>query len=270
MKVYAKINLLLRIVGKRKDGYHNLQMINSKINLYDDIYIEKIKGEKDIITNHPNSKYKLYEDNLIIKVVKKIKEVYNIKRNYNIIVNKQIPIGAGLGGLSMDASSVVKYILKDNDIYVNNEELIKQLLPFGADIPYGLIDSPSIVEGIGEIITPIKLKEQEYILINPNIYVSTPEIFKLNDIIKKELTHEELLNGVLLKQNYNDLEIAVLKKYPEILNLKKQLEKLGYPTMSGSGSTYILSPSKDIDETLSKLKEIYPNYLIIKIKTIGE
>ena len=88
--------------------------------------------------------------------------------------------------------------------------------------------------------------------------------------IQQEEVLPELLKIVLLKQNYNDLEIAVLKKYPEILNLKQQLEKLGYPTMSGSGSTYILSPSKDIDETLSKLKEIYPNYLIIKIKTIGE
>ncbi len=265
MKAYGKLNLLLRVINKRDDGYHNLQMINTRISLYDDIYISR-NDKTDEIKCTNISSFDTSENNLILRVVKQLKKVYNICNNYSIVITKNIPFGTGLGGLSMDVGCVIKYIIQDNDINISEQELINFLYPFGADIPYSLFECPAIAEGIGEIITPIEIKKKKYILIIPDIYISTPLIFKNNKIYNKEITHNELLELVKQKDNYNDLEITTRNIYPELNEQMNDCEKYGKVLMSGSGSSFIIDPYDDIEETFNKLCDKYNKITIIETK----
>lgn len=266
MKIKAKINLILKVLNKNDQNYHNLQMINTRANLYDIVKIKKTKNkEKIIYINHPEYQK---ENDLILTVLKTFKEKYHIKTNYLIKIKKQIPYGAGLGGVSMCVGGVIKKVIKLEKLQIPNNELIKFLLPYGSDIPYSLYNTTSLVEGIGEKITKVKYKKEKLILIHPAIYVDTTKVFKEYDTLNKNISNNNIIDDLNNHNYYNELQQSAESLFPSLKQLINDLSKYGKVVMSGSGSTLLLDTTMNKRKLVSKLKQDYPLYIIKIIKTV--
>jgi len=255
MKANAKINLTLRIINQREDGYHNLQMINAKINLSDKIKIKINKKKIDEII-YINSSQKHFDNDIILKVLKAFKAKFGILDNFKITIIKNIPIGAGLGGASMDAACIIKALIKKYKIEINQNSLVSFLTPFGADIPYGLYDTPCFVSGIGDEITPCQrsLSFDKLIMIYPYVYISTKEMFKRVTSFDEKLSNSELFDEVLNNNFYNNFFECI--KYDEKLkHIINETKKYGQIFMSGSGSTLFLKPFENIKKAYKEIKQ---------------
>lgn len=255
-KAYAKVNLFLNVVDKRTDGYHNLEMINAKIDLFDTLEFKVIDCPGTVIIKS-NDLFLSSQDNVVLQVAKYLLREYNIKQGLEIYIDKNIPFGAGLAGNSSDSAAVIKGINRIFELNLSMKTMEEIGLMFGADIPYCLHDEVAIVEGVGEKITPIKLDLSSYrvLLINPKEYISTQAVFKL---ISKDNYEQKPLSTIVdmlkidkhqdLKATiFNSLEKVVINNYQNMADFRKNLiEQLGEEglIMTGSGSSFI----KLIDE----------------------
>lgn len=256
VKAYAKINLFLDVLSKREDGYHDLNMVMLPLELHDSIEIETspILSDSFITTDHVDLQVTKY--NLINSTLKEMKKRYGIKQNFIIKVHKEIPISAGLGGGSSNAAAVIKAVKALTKLKLSKEEEIDLGTSLGADVPYCLMNVPAHVEGIGEKVTPIKMKKRyEVLLIKPSQGLSTKKVFELSDTLI--LDHSEI-DGVITalekgdddllgKSLFNSLEKASISMVPEIQKVKDELKAAGFKLvlMSGSGSSvYALTTNK--------------------------
>lgn len=265
MKIKAKINLILKVLNKNLQNYHNLQMINTRINLCDIIKVKKNKGQDQIIyINHPEYQK---ENDLILIVLKAFKQNYHINNTYLVKVKKNIPYGAGLGGVSMCIGGVILKVIKLEKLQISKDELKTFLLKYGADIPYSLYDKASLVEGMGEKISRIKYKAEKLILIYPAIYIDTAKVFKKYDELNSGNTNNNILDDLNHHYYYNELQHAAEEVEPKLKQIITELSKYGKVTMSGSGSTLLLDTTLNKKKVVSKLKQDYPLYKIKIIKT---
>ncbi len=254
----AKINLFLEVTGKRADGYHELLTLFAKLNFGDTLSVEVEDARQTLIDL--NAKGPLAsllppkEKNLVYRAAEKFFETFAIRANCNITLEKQIPMGAGLGGGSSNAGSVLKTLAR----HYNKD--IKDIIPFaaklGADIPLFLYDDTFLLgEGIGEMLTAVPYKEPlPYIVCAyPNVHISTKDVFNrlvlpdskvlLTNKAKISRILGDLASGAPLDKwgglLYNRLESAVLEFSPEVKGLKERFRKTGcnYIMMSGSGSS---------------------------------
>ncbi len=247
VKAPAKINLCLRVLRQRPDGYHDIYSIMQKVSLFDSIYIT-IKG-RGIIVGTDNPEVPSGEGNLAFRAVELFRRATGIKKGINIFIKKRIPSGAGLAGGSSDAGAVLKAL---NNIFgtgMKTRELIGLAKQIGSDVPFFVFPSVSaIAEGKGDILTPLSLPEKWYLLVNPGIHVSTAWAYSRFDKVKNILTNRKnsfrILN--LNKRSFfkglsNDLEKVSMEKYPVLNTVKSALKKSGAVTavMSGSGSTIV-------------------------------
>ena len=181
LKARAKVNLTLNVLDKRQDGYHNLETIFQKINLYDEIYISKTDKHDDIeIDINVPSLQK--EENIIFKAYKLLKDKFNNITGVNVILKKNIPMQAGLAGGSTDCASFILGMNKLFDLNLNKESMIEIGKRLGADVPQGFFNTPIVARGIGEIIEKIKTDIKYYILLlKPEFSCNTKEMFKKLD-----------------------------------------------------------------------------------------
>lgn len=248
VKAYAKINLFLDVLSKRDDGYHDLNMVMLPVELHDSIEIETspVLMDSFVTTDHIDLQVTKY--NLINKTLKEMKKRYGFKQNFIIKVHKEIPISAGLGGGSSNAAAVIKAVKSLTKLKLSKEEEIDLGVSLGADVPYCLANVPAHVEGIGEKVTPIKMKKRyDVIIIKPSEGLSTKKVFEYSDtlilehrdisgVIKAlETGNDELLEASL----FNSLEKPSITLVPEIQKVKDELKKAGFKMvlMSGSGSS---------------------------------
>jgi 4-diphosphocytidyl-2-C-methyl-D-erythritol kinase len=240
----AKINIGLRIIEKRSDGYHNIETVFFPIGLRDAIefIVPGIPLEADHLTVTGNITDCRPFDNLVIKAVIKFRKKFLIPF-LNIHLYKVIPVGAGLGGGSSDAANMLKSLNRFFNAGLDIEELKILASEIGSDCSFFIESIPVFAEGRGEIIRPLSLNLEGYhfILLNPGIHVSTKESYenciphkpinKLEELVLQPLT--EWKNLII-----NDFEEIVFKKYPIIKDFKEKLYRLGavYSSMSGSGS----------------------------------
>lgn len=269
IKSYAKVNLLLKVIGKLSSGYHELQMVNTKIDIYDEIEIIENKKNVDELF-FENSNLNPSCDDLVIRSLKLVKEYYQIKDYFTITITKNIPIGAGLGGGSSNAAYVVRYLINRYNLAID-EKIIEKLSHLGADIPYFLYDGVCLVEGIGEKVQELpNSKIKEFVIVNPNIYVSTKEVFKNNKIISNKLDIS-YIKDVIANNKYhkltNDLEPSAFEIEPSLKKIKEQLSEIGYVNMSGSGSTMMVF-GENVKYIYDKCHEIFPEFYIKIVKTI--
>lgn len=242
-KAYAKINLSLDILRKRKDGYHELKMIMQTVSLYDEIYIEKsdtisIECNKDDIP--------LNNKNLAWKAADAFFNYTSINSGCKIKLIKHIPDGAGLGGGSSDAATV---LLALNEIYntnITNEELINIAVKIGADVPFFILKGTYLAEGIGEKLTKIENNTDPYILIHkPSFSISTKWAYENLKLDNKNNYNVDKIVENLKDKNYNFkdifnyLEDVSVSKYPQINDIKNKMKYYGATAalMSGSGSS---------------------------------
>lgn len=250
----AKINLFLKILSKRADGYHCLQSAFQLIDLYDEIYFKKRKDNK--ITTQYNVESINKENDLCLKAAELILKDFNV--GVDIIVRKNIPIGGGLGGGSSDAATT---LLALNELFNLNHEKKKLMifgLALGADVPFFINGINAWVEGIGEKLSPISIDENEYLLFIPNIHISTQSIFKDFKLTKKSIPLKiaTSINDVAQDQMHNDLHDTILENYPKLRELFNWLKEYGEPKITGTGSTLFIKSNNVKDINKNKPKDI--------------
>ena len=152
----AKVNLVLKVLSKRPDGYHNIFSVVDPVSLYDLIHIEEMDNDC-IIVKDDKGLLPEGEQNTMYRAAKRIKETYSSDKGVHIYVEKKIPIGSGLGGPSSNAATVLKALSKMWHLSITDEEFVDLGRSIGADVPLFLYGKPCIMEGIGDIITPVTL-----------------------------------------------------------------------------------------------------------------
>jgi len=272
IKSYAKINLVIDILGKRENGYHDVNMVMQKIDLYDDIFIEKIKNGIEIETNL--SYLPTDSKNIMYKAAILMKEKFDIKDGLYIKLIKNIPVSAGLGGGSSNAAAVIEVMNGMFKLGLTKSEMMKISEPLGSDVPFCFASGAARAQGLGEIITPIKgLKNVLIVVTKPNISISTKRIYgNLRPSNYNEHPDVEGMIEALQSENVyeiskklgNVLESVTLKMYPVVGLNKKMMKSYGAigTLMSGSGpSVYGLFVRKD------QAKAAYQNFKKVNKQT---
>lgn len=243
----CKINIGLNITGKRPDGYHNLETIFYPVQVKDAVEIIESNNESDISFTSTGNIVKVTKDNnLCVKAYHLLKKDFPQIPSVKMHLHKNIPMGAGLGGGSADASGVLLLLNKKFNLNISKEKLIDYALQLGSDCPFFIINKPCFATGRGEILEEINLDLSAYkfLIVNPNIHVHTGEAFSSlnqNNFSPTGKLYHQINRNINTWKNVikNDFEIPVFEKYPEIERIKTMLYENGavYSAMSGSGST---------------------------------
>ncbi|HPI36842.1 MAG TPA: 4-(cytidine 5'-diphospho)-2-C-methyl-D-erythritol kinase [Ignavibacteriaceae bacterium] len=263
IKSLSKINFGLNIVGKRDDGFHNIETIFYPLSLCDIITFEK-SDKLELTSTSGTLNNEALENNLIIKAVRLLENTTGKKINARIHLEKNIPLGAGLGGGSSNAASTLASIKEMFNLHINKEKLHELASQLGSDVPFFLKPIPSYAESRGEKLTPVEFEINKHILlINPGIHIPTkwayskikpkPSLFKLSGLNKIQIDDFSTLIGKVR----NDFEEVVFTEYPVIKKLKEELYNAGaeFVLMSGSGSS-VFALFNNID-SLNKADSYY-------------
>ena len=271
----CKINIGLRVVRKREDGYHDLETIFYPVyGLHDELEVEP--AEEFAFLQDGLVVDCLPTDNLIYKVYKRMQEHFPQIGNVKITFKKNIPFGAGLGGGSSDAAHMAIALNEIFSLGLTREQLAEEVRPLGADCPFFIYNTPCYAEGIGDKLSPITLDLSclRLVMIKPNCSVSTKEAYagivrhpEAAGQIKQALAEGKALTDMspLL---INDFEQTVFPLHPEIAEIKQRLLSAGamYAAMSGSGSTvfglFQHNPEGRTDAQLRLLHEEFASMVI--------
>ncbi len=268
LKALAKINLGLDVLGKREDGYHEVRMVMQTIHLYDRVEIKKTRSP------HIHVETNLYylpvnEDNLVYRAAKLMKDEFQIKEGVRIVLQKFIPVAAGLAGGSSDAAAVLVGMNRIFNLGLKQNKLMELGLKIGADVPFCIMRGTALAEGIGEKLTALPPMPKCPVLIaKPAISVSTKAVYeglKLYDGMEHpdidgviEGIQQKDLKGVASHMG-NILETVTIPMYPVIEDIKKLMLENGAlnAMMSGSGPTVFgLFPNeKEIRRAYEALKQ---------------
>ena len=268
LKALAKINLGLDVLGKREDGYHEVRMVMQTIHLYDRVEIKKTRSP------HIHVETNLYylpvnEDNLVYRAAKLMKDEFQIKEGVRIVLQKFIPVAAGLAGGSSDAAAVLVGMNRIFNLGLKQNKLMELGLKIGADVPFCIMRGTALAEGIGEKLTALPPMPKCPVLIaKPAISVSTKAVYeglKLYDGMEHpdidgviEGIQQKDLKGVASHMG-NILETVTIPMYPVIEDIKKLMLENGAlnAMMSGSGPTVfgIFDDKKKMEKAAEVLRE---------------
>ena len=276
-RAYAKINLCLDVVGKRDDGYHELNMIMVPIDFYDVLEMN-ISRETTLSLNR--NYLPVNDKNTIIKAINVMREHFGFEEEFSCVLQKHIPTRAGLAGGSADAAAAIRLICRLLSRPATEEELIGIAKQVGADVPFCLLNRPSLVQGIGEVLTPFRCDPDfEILLVKPRRGVSTKEAFAIVDSQENEHPDCQKMMRALIENDYegvvsslgNSLEDAAVSLVKEIRTVKNKLVDAGFDgvLMSGSGSTVfaITRNTGLLEDTMRKMKE--EHYFVRRTRILG-
>jgi 4-diphosphocytidyl-2-C-methyl-D-erythritol kinase len=262
----AKINLFLRVLRKRPDGYHDIFSLMQKITLYDELTFVPRSG--GIVLKCPNSDLSVSTDNLVFRAAESILSYTGCSSGIEIILIKNIPAAAGLGGGSSDAAATLSAINEICQLGLTKAVLMKLGAKLGADVPFFIFGDSAFASGIGDQLTawknPLKLN---IVLINPFFPLSTKLVY---ESLNLRLTKEQINYSIprlsalsdITHEMHNDLETASLKMHPELTELKQLLLRHGALSamMSGSGPTVfgIFTDENKAKKTAEAIKKEVP------------
>ena len=250
----AKINLSLRILGRRGDGFHEIETFIAPISLCDEIMIKQRSGKQQIALRCDDPSVPKGEDNLVVRAAKVFFEETKVSGGVAIVLNKRIPHGAGLGGGSSDAAST---LLALNELFETNfprEALAKMAEMIGSDVPFFIFQSAAVCKGRGELVSPTRLREQlSVLLLKPEFGVPTQWAYsRWRD--SREIPGVSYGVQEFTQQSFmNDLERSVFEKFVFLAQIKLWLLKqpeVGAALMSGSGSTVFAVLRSNVDADL--------------------
>lgn len=262
-KAPAKINLSLDVLHKRPDGYHEVEMVMTMVDLADRIEMQEMARDTIIISSQAGY-IPLDEKNLAFQAARLIKDRYDVKQGVYIHLDKRIPVAAGLAGGSSDAAATLRGLNRLWNLNISNEELQVLGAELGSDVPFCVTGGTALATGRGEKLEHISPPPQCWVVLaKPPINVSTSEIY--GKLRAREIKHHPSTAGVLsairdkqfdrLCNNLgNVLEEVTLDLYPEVRHLKECMQRLGADgvLMSGSGPTVFGLVSKE-----AKVARIY-------------
>ena len=280
IKCPAKINLFLHITNKRPDGFHELQSLITKVDLFDELSVEK-STKFSLEINGEFAEFIDIKNNLFTKILDYFVKNFNINPNLKITLQKNIPVGAGLGGGSSNGAYFIKILNEIFALKLSKNAMQKISLNFGSDIAFFFEDELCLMSGRGEFLSPISkfkndFKKLKILLINPKIHLSTKEIFQdfaekkyqFSSKISEKIFLENSLPEILQKFN-NDLEEPAILKAPAIAEILQNLRKFSpiCAKMSGSGSSSfgIFDNDIDLQKTYEFFIKNYPNFFVKKV-----
>ena len=250
----AKINLFLHITGQRADGYHLLQTVFRLLDFYDTIQLKPtqdgaIKRVNDI-TGVPA------DQDLCVRAAKLLQQYSQCPLGVEIIVEKRIPMGGGLGGGSSDAATVLMALNRLWQLNLSRAQLLSLGLQLGADVPFFIYGTNAWAEGVGEQLQTISLKEAYYLVLTPDVHVSTAQIFANKQLTKNAIpktmsdfsraaNSASVNSGQHNTEFTNQLEKAVCSDYPAVSACLTWLKQFGDARMSGSGASVFVEVANE-------------------------
>lgn len=270
IKARAKVNLSLAVLDKNEDGYHNLDSVFQKINLYDEMFLEKIEQDEFILDS--NIKDVKLEDNIIYKAYSKLKETESFG-GVKVTLRKNIPMQAGLAGGSTDCASFLIAIRKLYDLKISNEKLKEIGKSLGADVVPCMYNGAVWAQGIGEKIKIIDSDFKYYfVIIKPKFSCNTGEMYKrLDEEEKLEISTTSNIIDALENKNFEKLSNNLMNNFESVLNkneaflkAKEAIESEGAKALlAGSGSCVfgIFEKKELAKKAYRNLKEIYETYI---------
>ena len=270
IKSFAKINISLNITKKREDGFHEIDSVMLPISLHDSLVVSKLKNSPDNFVTIDDFSIGTFSYNLATFSIEKMQNVYHFDDKFRILIHKVIPIQAGLGGGSSNAACTIKAVNSMLKLGASDEELIEIGKSLGCDIPFFIKCQPARVQGIGEILTPINVKNNYYVLVvKPELGCSTKEIYALSDsfdlktcdLDKVVKALEDGDDEMLAANMYNALQEPAIKMVPNIQTIIDELKDKGLKIVqvTGSGSA-VFALSTDKKLLIKVLKELENKY----------
>lgn len=228
----AKLNLLLRVVGRRADGYHLLQTVIRFID-YGDTLTFRLRDDGRIarINDVPGV---FAEDDLAVKAARLLRQAAHGTQGADIEIEKRLPVGGGLGGGSSDAATSLLALNHLWQLHLPRARLMALALELGADVPVFVYGANALAEGIGEVLTPISVPAEWYLVLCPPVVVRTAAIFTAPEL--KRDSKEIRIQSFSVDLAGNDLEPVVCRAHPEVARHLEWLRRYAPARMTGSGA----------------------------------
>jgi len=261
----AKVNLFLRVLRKREDGYHDILSLMQRIDLCDEMSFSL--RDEGIVVKCPGTSLPEDRDNIVYRAAEAILALAGGKTGVEITIHKKIPVAAGLGGGSSNAATTLVTLNEMVGTNRSTEELMSMGARLGADVPFFVFGRTALASGIGEHLEAVDgIPRMWFVLVNPGFEISTREVYEslrlglTGDPIQYTMPPFTTVSHVA-QELYNDLERVSLDRYPVLSEIKEQLMKHGASgsLMSGSGSTVfgIFESEDDAREAGLKLREAH-------------
>lgn len=263
----AKINRFLHIIGQRNDGYHLLQTVFQLISLADKITLTSSTSSE--ITRIDGPANIPPEADLVVRAARLLQKTTKTNLGCTIELQKNIPMGAGLGGGSSDAASVLWGLNELWNTQLKRADLMELGLELGADVPFFLFGQNAFAEGIGEILHPVNLPQIQLLLIYPGVNIPTIDVFKSPNLTRNHppVTMSDFIGSAHMDQfGSNDCESVVTQKYQEVaeaITWLKQRIPQSNPRMSGSGSSVFATVEANLaKELLNQLPQRWKGFVV--------
>jgi 4-diphosphocytidyl-2-C-methyl-D-erythritol kinase len=261
----AKLNRFLHIIGRREDGYHELQTIFQRINYGDTLEFTlrndneinfKIKMDPEILKPTPTNFTN--EINIVVQAATLLRSFSNLEnQGVDITLIKKIPIGAGLGGGSSDAASTLLALKQLWNINLPKEKLSEIGLSLGADVPFFILEQDAWGEGVGEKLIPIILPKAWFLVVVPKANISTVEIYTYPLLTRDTPALAQDIS--LIEKGHNDCEAVAKRLYPEVAEVIETLSRFTKARLTGSGSCVFVALETEQD-ALELVKKIPPEW----------
>jgi len=272
IRCYAKINLGLHIIRKRTDGYHDIETVFHRVNLYDVVTVEK-NNSRDIKIHCTNPEIPTNKSNICYKAANKFFSTVEYNQDLTISIEKNIPVGAGLGGGSSNAAAVLQACNKLYDYPIGEEILVNIASEIGSDVPYFMQSGSAYATGRGENLEYFNLELPYWIvLVYPHIHIDTAWAYQsctpnqgLKSVDLRALVRDNMLQPrTWTNALRNDFEPVVFRAHPVIMRIKETLIRGGadFALMSGSGSSVFglyqdEMYAREIAESLSQTYDVW-------------
>jgi 4-diphosphocytidyl-2-C-methyl-D-erythritol kinase len=254
----AKLNLFLHVLGRRTDGYHELQSVFVPVDLADLLDFER---RDDGVVERTGDLMGRVDDDLAVRAARALQQASATSFGVSIRVEKKIPAGSGMGGGSSDAATTLIALNRLWDLQWPRTRLRDIGLVLGADVPFFLGAGPAFVEGVGDRLAALAIEPRSYAVVDPQVHVSTREIFTDPGLTRdtkatiiaafsaaQEACPERLFGA-------NDLEVVVRRRYPVVDRVLAHLQRFGPARMTGSGSA-VFMPATDSKHAEAALHDL--------------
>lgn len=257
---YAKINLVLNVVDRLENGYHQIEFLMDSVDLHDVVTVERSDADEVCVIDHPQLSNL---DNLAYDALKVMRDNYKFTNNYKITIEKNIPVAAGMAGGSSDAAAVMRILNILEDIDASEEELAKLGAQVGSDVSYCIYSRLAIARGTGEQIEVVdsQLPTKYVLVINPGVPLSTPTVYQNHQLAETKGSIE----AVLTAQNHDQFEAALFnslavtahKLCPQMASLEAEIKQLTdhRVLVSGSGPTLLV-----FAEDRAEIEQLYNHF----------
>ena len=255
----AKLNLMLHITGRRADGYHELQTLFQFLDYGDELVLRpREDGQIRLLTELPGVDH---DSNLIVRAARLLQRESGCALGADIQLTKRLPMGGGIGGGSSDAATTLVGLDHLWNTRLGEDRLAELGLNLGADVPVFVRGRAAFAEGVGERLQPVDLAEPWFLVIAPQVSVSTAEIFADPELTRN--TPAITVRSLLAGGGHNDCQPVVEKRYPEVRNALSLLNKFVQARMTGTGACVFGSfPNEgEADKVRRQLPATLPSFV---------